>query len=811
MSSFAERDILGLSKLAVSLGKIGDAFAGQVNFLKQLAAILNANKISTWVKFQDKSGISYQRLFIQNTDTIALVRDKKILKVSNEAFSEIIARDYHLCSSQNSSVCMPFHNNGKNEHDTIVFSIDAEQLYVASGSKLNTGNSVMLKLIAGLFKQNKHYLMVETAKCAQFFSFAPNFHFKSREAYFSIDTNDYNLLGISPSIENITGQTPEKLLKEPLNQLFSFYSENSIKDLVQQVLKDSTVSNFYIEIIDVDDNIKYCTIDATLKQNGNSQVIEGVITDRSDYFLMKQEKDRLLNKMEVLTAGFGRYEVAIDSNPMAIIFCNLKGKIIYANLAFLRMTRYNYKEVIGKTPAILNSGYHEREYYEKMWRTLKSGLIWSSEIYDKKKNGQNFWASLTISPIRNEKGTLREFIAIYNNIDKKNEMENLLTRARMEAESANIAKSEFLATMSHEIRNPLNAIVGNIDFLKQTELDDKQKEIVRRALVSSESLLHIISDILDFSKIESGQLVIERKPFNLKETFFDLARTMEPKSKEKNLTLQTEFDEVLDVAIMGDQYRLMQIFFNLVSNAIKFTSQGYVKMSCSKQPPSNSRLIKVLFVVEDTGIGIASDKLDSVFEKFKQEDQSITRKYGGTGLGLAISKQLTQLMGGNLFVESVKNQGSNFYFILEFEKTAKQKASPAEKDYYSYDRPNILERKKVLVVDDLEFNVDVATMLLKSWGATCYTAFDGEQAVELLKNNKEIDMVLMDFRMPVMDGLNATRIIRNDLNLSIPIIGLTGEVVKEKIDESFSVGMNDYIIKPFKRKNLLIKILKYLK
>jgi len=811
LSDFSEREILGLSKLAVNLGKIGYAYAGHVDFLKQLAFMLNAESVAVWLKFQGKSGINYKRLFFRMSGALELVRDEKTLAVSDEILSELASHDYQKCSSQDSTVCSLFSNVENPDQDIVIFSLDAELLYVLSGVKLNTEKDEVLKLIAGLFKENKDYLLAETVKYAHFFSFAPDHHFESREAFFSMDANDYSLLGVSPSIEYLTGLKPEMFLKVPLSQLFLYYSENSIKDLAHQAKKDGRVNNFYIEIIDAEDIIKYCTVDATLKQIGDRQVVEGVIKDRSDYFLMKQERDRLLSKMEVLNSGFRRYEVAIENNPMAIIFCNLKGEITYANLAFLRMTKYNYKEIVGKTPDILNSGYHEKEFYDKMWRTIKNGLVWSGEMYDKKKNGQNIWVSLTISPIRNEKGDLKEYIAIYENIDDKKEMENLLTRARMEAESANLAKSEFLATMSHEIRNPLNAIVGNIDFLKKTKLDDKQAEIVRRALVSSESLLHIISDILDFSKIESGQLVIERKPFNLKEMFFDLAHTMASKSKEKNLALQTEFDEALDVAIVGDQYRLMQILLNLLNNAIKFTSNGYVKMSCVQQPVSSSRLVKVLFEVEDTGIGIASDKLNTVFEKFKQEDQSITRKYGGTGLGLAISKQLTQLMGGDLFVESVKNRGSKFYFILGFEKAVKQRASLAEADYINFDKPDILKGKKILVVDDLEFNVDVATMLLKSWGAACFTAFNGEQAIDLLKNNKDINMVLMDFRMPVMDGLNAIRFIRDDLNLSVPIIGLTGEVVKEKIDESFSAGMNDYIIKPFKRKNLLLKILKYLK
>ncbi len=811
LSTLTDKEIIDLSKLAVNLGKLRYSYAGHVDFLKQLATMLNAESITIWFKFQGKTNTNYYRLFSLNTTNMKLVHDEKILEVNDEIISQLKSSDYHKCSLQCLKFNLFFQNEANEYNDIIIFSIDAELLYFVYVKKQSTLNIKILRLIAELLKKNKNHLLAETVKYAHFFSFISDRDFESKEVFFSMDANDYSLLGVSPSIEYLTGLKPETLIKVPISQLFLYYNENSIKDLVRQTLKTGSVKNFYIEVIDSEDNIKYCTIDAKLNQTGSKKVIEGIISDKTDYFLMKQERDRLQSKINVLSNDFRRFEVAIENNPLGIIFCNLKGEITYANLSFLRMTLYNYKEVVGKTPAILKSGFHEKEFYNKMWRSIKNGFVWSSEVYDKKKNGQNFWATLIISPIRNEKGILKEFIAIYEDIDKKKEMENMLTRARMEAESANQAKSEFLATMSHEIRNPLNALVGNIEFLSKTKLNDNQAEIVRRTLVSSESLLHIINDILDFSKIESGQLVIERKPFNLKEMFFDLVRTMEPKIKQKKLTLHTEFDKTLDIAIIGDKFRLMQILLNLLNNAVKFTSQGYIRISCINKPVSNTKSVKVLFEVEDTGIGIAKDKIKSVFDKFKQEDQSITRKYGGTGLGLAISKQLTQLMGGDLFVESIKNKGSKFYFVLEFEKSIKQKHSTDDVDFNNLDKPDILKGKKILVVDDLEFNVDVATMLLKSWGATCYTAFNGEEAIELLKNNSDIDMVLMDFRMPVMDGINATKFIRQELNLSIPVIGLTGEVVKEKIDESISAGMNDYLTKPFKRKNLLLKLLKHLK
>lgn len=362
------------------------------------------------------------------------------------------------------------------------------------------------------------------------------------------------------------------------------------------------------------------------------------------------------------------------------------------------------------------------------------------------------------------------------------------------AELAVKAKDSFLANMSHEIRTPLNAIIGFTDLMAQTELSNVQKEYIGNVQVAGENLLLIVNDILDLSKIESGNLSIDEQPFNLKKALkhvYNLLKVKIARDIEFNLFLDADMPEM----VIGDQGRLNQILVNLAGNSIKFTEDGEITISV-KQLDETDTHHKLKFSVKDTGIGIAQDKLKTIFERFTQAEESTTRKFGGTGLGLNIVKQLVELQEGEINVKSQPGRGSEFYFILEYKK-----ASVDENDSEKETHVN-LGRLKILLCEDNVLNQKLAASVIDSFGFELDIANNGEEGVELLVKN-EYDLILMDLQMPIMDGYQTTEFIRNDLKKKIPIIAMTAHSLVGEQEKCFNTGMDGYVPKPFKQADLL--------
>jgi len=388
--------------------------------------------------------------------------------------------------------------------------------------------------------------------------------------------------------------------------------------------------------------------------------------------------------------------------------------------------------------------------------------------------------------------------AIYGNILHQKELE----KAKQEADASNIAKSHFLANMSHEMRTPLNAINGLIKMLDQTPLSSKQEKLMTGIRSSNEGLLEIITDILDFSKIEAGQLKLEESTFLIEEQVLKTINALEFKATESNNELTYEIDEAVKVPLWGDGTKLRQVLLNLLNNAVKFTESGKITLTC-KRISSDATSSSILFRVKDTGIGIAKENFPKLFRSFQQEDSSTTRKYGGTGLGLAISKQLVEMMGGTLQVKSVKGQGSEFYFTIRF-NLAKEETTPFSVEETAIHTGSI-KGARVLLVEDNEFNKLVANSILEQYQAKVTMAGNGKEAIDILENHP-YDIVLMDLQMPVMGGIEATKKIRNGMNLKIPVLALTANVIAGVPEKCFAAGMNDYISKPFEPETLIKKI-----
>ena len=400
----------------------------------------------------------------------------------------------------------------------------------------------------------------------------------------------------------------------------------------------------------------------------------------------------------------------------------------------------------------------------------------------------------------------------YNNQRKSNQRLQAAQKEILEqkerAEQSERFKQQFLANMSHEIRTPMNAVMGMTNLLIDKNPRADQQHYLEGIRKSSDILLHIINDILDLSKIESGKMELEKTDFSLHETTQQIIETLRHKADEKGLHLLSEIDGSIPDVLIGDPVRLNQVILNLAGNAIKFTEKGSVEIKVELASGDPSTLLNVRFSVIDTGIGIPKDKLETVFESFKQVNASDTRKYGGTGLGLSISRQLVELYGGEIKIESEKGSGTTFSFALNFEAGSEERLQK-QLNAHAHIDGHILDGLKILVADDNEYNRIVADDTLRAKAdVRIETASNGHEAIELLKA-KDFDVILMDVQMPEMNGFEATMFIRTNLSSpkkDIPIIALTASVLRTDLDKCRQAGMNSYIPKPFSASQLILGI-----
>ena len=396
-------------------------------------------------------------------------------------------------------------------------------------------------------------------------------------------------------------------------------------------------------------------------------------------------------------------------------------------------------------------------------------------------------------------------IFIFHGIRKNTLLNKQLVIAKQEAEHLASVKEEFLANMSHEIRTPLNAIIGFSDRLSQTPLVPKQLEFITAVQKSSDFLLATVNDILDFSKIEAGKLRIDSIPFEPAAIVAEIENVMQLQAEKKKLSLTIDTSAIEGLVVLGDPMRLKQILFNLTNNGIKFTDTGSIRIVASKVEETEPVL---KFQVSDTGIGIEADKQELIFDAFSQADASSTRRFSGTGLGLAICKKLVELQNGTISVESVEGEGSLFTVIIPYLLAPEQQILLEQKAAYS---PNLskLANKYLLVVDDDEYNLQLTRMMLEEWGLHFDEVRNGLDAMELVLRNN-YDLVLTDIHMPDVSGIQLTRYIRSiedEHKSATPVIAFTANVMKDDLENYMKSGVNDFLLKPFTRDQVLEKIM----
>ncbi len=492
---------------------------------------------------------------------------------------------------------------------------------------------------------------------------------------------------------------------------------------------------------------------------------------------------------------------AVEQSPVSVMITNREGNLVYVNPMFTEITGYTYEEVIGKNPNILQSRAYPENYFKELWDTILSGKVWRGEFLNKKKNGELYWEKSVITSIVNSKGEISSFIAVQEDISVMKKLEQDLIAAKEKAEESDALKTAFLHNISHEIRTPINAIVGFSEFLADNNLDDEKRgKFVSIIVESSNQLLGIINDVMSMATIEAGQEQLVEKDICINSVFGHLHQQYQHKAQHKSLDFQI-FTSLNDeqATMLVDDNKLSQVLSCLINNAIKFTQEGFVSVGYTLKDNF------IEFYVKDSGIGISPDLHDKIFHRFRQADNSHTRKYGGSGLGLAIADAYIKLMGGEIWLNSEHGKGSEFYFTIPYKQSY-----TANKDATDIDSViQITKRKSILIAEDEEFNYLLLEEVLQAVDIELTWADDGQKAVDIFNSGKHFDLILMDLKMPRLSGYEAIKEIRL-VSPTVPIIVQTAYSDKEEKKKALECGCNDFITKPFNKSELLDKIRQFL-
>ena len=555
---------------------------------------------------------------------------------------------------------------------------------------------------------------------------------------------------------------------------------NSIEDLKENNLIISDFANYdqTFDLLHVIKNIEINTDE--LRQLTNQLKLKNL------QLSLQEEKFR--NIIENMNLGI----LEVDNNDI----------IQYANNTFSAISGFSLEELKGKNAHKLFTKKSDEKIIKEILNERIKGETGNYEVTVFTKSGDERIWFISGAPNYNDRGEIIGSIGVHLDITDRKKLEKALEKARDKAQEASKTKELFLANMSHEIRTPLNIILGMTRLIKKENLNERLIEYVNHSQYAANHLLAIINDILDISKIEFGEMKLQLNPFNLYSLSNAIESIFTPNAEEKGLNFNYSISDNISNTLIGDDLRVRQVLINLIGNSIKFTDTGYVSLNVILLK-ENEETQTISFEIKDSGIGMSEEFINHIFDKFSQEANKANRKYAGTGLGMAICRDLLALMNSQLKIESLRGRGTTISFEIDFKKSTNNSVLPLNK--ISTLELNNIGGKKVLLVEDNKINRLIAGKSLEIMGCTFEEAINGIEAIEILKI-KSFDLILMDIQMPDMDGVEATKIIRNEMKITTPIVALTANVFKQDLDSYIAVGMNDFIIKPFDEENFFEKV-----
>ena len=626
------------------------------------------------------------------------------------------------------------------------------------------------------------------------------------------------VLEISPSIKKFSEFEREEIIGYPVQNLYANPEER--QDLLFDIMAAGELHDYELRIKTKSGKKKIVSINARLifNSSGMPDHIDGSMRDITR---RKQAEDEVK-----------KLQKAIENSNASVVITDNKGNIEYANPYFTQLTGYTREEYSGQNPNVLKSGYHSAAFYKELWKTINSGQTWEGEFYNRKKDGSHFWENAVISPVQNEKNEITHYVAIKTDITAAKKINEELINAKLRAEESDNLKTAFLNNISHEIRTPFNGILGFLSILQSDDLTTAER-IEYNSIIndSAHRLMNTINDIAEVSALQTNKITISESEITISTLIDDLTNhfTQDLNRKALSFTITNELPKNITF-IYSDKLKLNTILNNLVSNAIKFTNLGTIGLEIrmkdshihyglnenqqiSSKESLDSRATnsvvpepEIEFAIRDTGIGIPENKLKAIFERFIQADSSNTRRFEGSGLGTTIAKAYVEALGGTIRVESKEGQGSLFSFTIPCRTESKEKiALQTRNPGKSAHQVNLL---KILIAEDDEASFMYLKMVIKPYTKELLIAKTGQEAVKLCSNNPDIDLVLMDIRMPVLDGNDATIQIRL-INPKVIIIAQTAHALTSDNEKAIASGCNDYISKPIQKDQLITLIQKY--
>ncbi|MBF0357634.1 MAG: PAS domain S-box protein [Magnetococcales bacterium] len=630
-----------------------------------------------------------------------------------------------------------------------------------------------------------------------------------------LDVDNKKFTYIGPQIEDFLGFSVEDW--SDMDYWSNRIHEDDRKDAVNfcvDTISKGEDNEFEYRMVSKDEKIVWFRHVVTIVRKG--EAVTGLRGFFIDITAQKQAENELRHTMELLKKNENQLQ-AILSNTSAMVFLkDLNGRYLLVNRRFEQLFNVNHAGITGKTDFDIFPAETAKRMQDNDRQAMEAGKSLEIEELIYHDNKQHTYLSVKF-PLYDDAKNIFAIGGIATDITDRKKAEDDLSEAKKSAELANRAKSQFLAAMSHDIRTPMNAILGMGEVLAESGLNQAQLKYLDVLTHAGEGLLALINDILDLSKIEAGQLQMDTVSFNLQDLITGTHQILNPKALQKNIVFSCKVSELCHTTVVGDPQRIRQVLLNLLGNSIKFTKNGVITLTVE---PCTADSIK--FVVTDSGIGIPKHKLEKIFQPFTQADESITRRFGGTGLGLSICNHLVEKMGGEIGAESKLGKGSRFSFTARLPKSsgsiADAKLTRVVRDKHRQDLPSKHQTDNtsinILLVDDAADNLLVVSAFLKKSQHKIQTARDGQEAVEAYTNGN-FDLILMDIMMPIMDGYEATRKIRalekNSGQQPVPIVALTANAMKDDLEKTIDAGCNLYLSKPVRMAHLLDVVNKFAK